>query len=45
MPRMPVKAQREFECFLSLLELQEQIVNLSKQSDKSKFDEYNTRNI
>ena len=37
MPRMPVKALREFECILPPLELQEQFVALSKQSDKSKF--------
>ena len=36
MPRMPVKALREFECILPPLELQEEFVALSKQSDKSK---------
>ena len=38
MPRMPVKALREFECILPPMELQEQFVALSKQSDKSKFN-------
>jgi len=37
MPRMPVKALREFECILPPMELQEQFVALSEQSDKSKF--------
>ena len=36
MPRMPVKALREFECILPPMELQEQFVALSEQSDKSK---------
>jgi len=38
MPRMPVKALREFECILPPMELQEQFVALSEQSDKSKFE-------
>ena len=38
MPRMPVKALREFECILPPIELQEQFVALSEQSDKSKFE-------
>lgn len=37
MPRMPVKALREFECILPPMELQKQFVALSEQSDKSKF--------
>ena len=37
MPRMPVKALREFECILPPMELQEQFVALSEQSDKSKL--------
>ena len=37
MPRMPVKALREFECILPPMELQEQFVALSEQSDKSNF--------
>ena len=40
MPRMPVKALREFECILPPMELQEQFVALSKQSDKSKYVAY-----
>jgi len=35
---MPVKALREFECILPPMELQEQFVALSEQSDKSKFE-------
>ena len=38
MPRMPVKALREFMCILPPMELQEQFVALSRQSDKSKFE-------
>ena len=38
MPRMPVKALREFECILPPMELQKQFVALSEQSDKSKFE-------
>ena len=38
MPRMPVKALRDFECILPPMELQEQFVALSEQSDKSKFE-------
>ncbi len=37
MPRMPVKALREFMCILPPMELQEQFVALSRQSDKSKY--------
>ena len=46
MPRMPVKALREFECILPPMELQEQFVALSKQTDKSKFElKQNIENI
>ena len=37
MPRMPVKALREFQCILPPMQLQEQFVAFSQQSDKSKF--------
>ena len=46
MPRMPVKALREFECILPPMELQEQFVALSEQTDKSKFElKQNIENI
>lgn len=38
MPRMPMKEFRQFECILPPMELQEQFVELYKQSDKSKFE-------
>ena len=37
MPRMPVKALREFQCILPPMQLQEQFVAFSQQSDKSKL--------
>lgn len=37
MPRMQMKVLREFQCILPPIELQEQFVDFSKQSDKSKF--------
>ena len=37
MPRMPVKALRNFECILPPIRLQEKFVEIAKQSDKSKF--------
>ena len=38
MPRMQMKVLREFQCILPPLELQEQFIAFSKQSDKSKFE-------
>ena len=38
MPRMPVKALREFKCIIPPIALQEQFVAISHQSDKSKFE-------
>lgn len=37
MPRMPVKALREFQCILPPIDLQEKFVMIAHQSDKSKF--------
>ena len=38
MPRIPMKALRDFKCILPPIDLQEQFVEVSKQSDKSKFE-------
>ena len=38
MPRIPMKALRDFKCILPPMELQEQFVETSHQSDKSKFE-------
>lgn len=38
MPRMPVKALREFQCILPPIDLQEKFVMIAHQSDKSKFE-------
>lgn len=38
MPRIPMKALRDFKCILPPIDLQEQFVETSKQSDKSKFE-------
>lgn len=38
MPRMPMKALREFKCILPPLELQNSFVELTKQADKAKSD-------
>lgn len=38
MPRIPMKALRDFKCILPPMELQEQFVEMSHQSDKSKFE-------
>lgn len=38
MPRIPMKALRDFKCILPPIDLQEQFVEISKQSDKSKFE-------
>lgn len=37
MPRMPVRALKEFQCILPPIELQEKFVRFAHQSDKSKF--------
>lgn len=37
MPRIPMKALRDFKCILPPIDLQEQFVETSKQSDKSQF--------
>ena len=37
MPRMPMKVLREFQCILPPMDLQNKFVEISKQSDKSKF--------
>ncbi len=37
MPRMPVKALREFQCILPPIDLQEKFVMIAHQSDKSKI--------
>lgn len=38
MPRIPMKALRDFKCILPPIDLQEQFVEVFKQSDKSKFE-------
>ena len=38
MPRMPMKQLREFRCILPPVELQDEFIELYKQSDKSKFE-------
>lgn len=46
MPRIPMKALRDFKCILPPIDLQEQFVETSKQSDKSKFElQYVKRNV
>jgi type I restriction enzyme S subunit len=46
MPRIPMKALREFKCILPPMELQNQFVDTYKQSDKSKFElQYVNRNV
>lgn len=46
MPRIPMKALRDFKCILPPMELQEQFVETSHQSDKSKFElQYVKRNV
>ena len=37
MPRIPMKALRNFKCILPPMDLQEKFVEISQQSDKSKF--------
>ncbi len=38
MPRIPMKALRDFKCILPPIDLQEHFVETSEQSDKSKFE-------
>ena len=45
MPRMQMKVLREFQCILPPLELQEQFIAFSKQSDKSKFNGFKSQFI
>lgn len=46
MPRIPMKALRDFECILPPMDLQNRFIETYKQSDKSKFElQYVNRNV